>query len=68
MTTNLLEELLAAARAHGDESEAGHEVGDLQELLASCWARLTLDQQRDVYGEHQELVAEWLPPPIETAR
>lgn len=65
MTSSLLEELLAAAKAHGDESEPDHEVGDLQGLLASCWERLTPEQQREVYGEHQELIAEW-PPPAET--
>ena len=61
VTTSLLEELLAAAKAHGDESEPDHEVGDLQGLLTSCWNRLSPDQQREVYGEHEDLVAEWLP-------
>ena len=60
MTTSLLEELLAAAKAHGDESEADHEVSDLQGLLTSCWERLTAGQQREVYREHEELIAEWL--------
>jgi hypothetical protein len=61
VTSSLLEELLAAAKAHGDESEPDHEVGDLLGLIASCWQRLTPDQQREVYGEHQEMIAEWLP-------
>jgi hypothetical protein len=59
VTTKLLEELLTAAKAHGDESDAEHEVGDLQGLLSSCWARLTPAQRRDVYVDHEELVTEW---------
>ncbi len=60
MTTDLLEELLAAARAHGEASDPEHEVGDLQGLLASCWARLSEAQKRDVYEEHVDIVRDWL--------
>jgi hypothetical protein len=54
-----LDELLAAAEAHGRESEADHEVGDLQDLLRSCWKRLPIASQEDVYREHADLLA-WL--------
>lgn len=60
MTTDLLDKLFAAARAHGEQSEPDHEVGDLREVLASCWCCLTPDQRRSVYDKHQELVAEWV--------
>ena len=57
----LLDRLLAAAAAHGRESDADHEVGDLEAILRSCWERLTTEQQRAVYEEHDGIVAEWLP-------
>jgi hypothetical protein len=60
MTSNLLDRLLDAAEAHGRESEPDHEVGDLRDLLLSCWQRLSSAQQRAVYDEHRDLVAEWL--------
>jgi hypothetical protein len=60
MPTDLLNRLLAAAAAHGTESDSDHEVGDLQAILFSCWQRLTIEQQRDVYREHESIVQEWL--------
>lgn len=60
MKADLLAKLLAAAEAHGQQSEPEHEVGDLQVLLRSCWERLTPAQQRAVYQEHAELVSAWL--------
>lgn len=60
MTKDLLDRLLSAARAHGDESEPAHEVGDLQEILRSSWKRLTPEQRQEVYAEHQDIVADWL--------
>ena len=63
MTTELLEKLLAAAKAHGAESESEHEVGDLQGLLGSCWNRLTDAQRREVCDEHAGLLEEWLRVP-----
>ena len=59
MTKKLLEKLFAAAKAHGEESEPDHEVGDLQGVLFSCWERLTAKQRREIYEEHEELVSEW---------
>lgn len=60
MTPDLLDKLLAATEAHGDQSEPEHEVGDLRGIVSSCWKRLTPDQQREVFGEHEDMVAEWL--------
>ena len=60
VTTDLLDQLLAAAEAHGAESEPDHEVGDLQQMLYSCWKRLTPAQQREVFDEHKDIVATWL--------
>lgn len=60
MTTDLLNQLLAAAEAHGAESEPDHEVGDLQQVLYSCWKRLTPEQQLEVFDEHKDMVAAWL--------
>lgn len=56
----MLHQLMAAAAAHGHASEPDHEVGDLQTVLHSCWRRLTTEQQREVFEEHQEMVAQWL--------
>jgi len=63
MTAHLLDQLLDAAEAHGKESEPDHEVGDLRDMLLSCWNRLSHAQRREVYGEHGDLVTEWLREP-----
>jgi hypothetical protein len=60
MKTKLLEKLLEAAAAHGKRSEPDHEVGDLQDILRSCWQLLTSEQQRKAYEKHEEIVTEWL--------
>lgn len=52
----LRDELLGAARRHGEESEPEHEVGDLEEIVFACWARLTPAQRAEV---HAEIMAEW---------
>jgi hypothetical protein len=57
--TEPLDQLLAAAAAHGRISEPDHEVGDLQDFLRSCWRRLPADSQRAVYEEHVDVLA-WL--------
>jgi hypothetical protein len=59
MNKNQLEQLLAAAEAHGRESEPDHEVGDLHDLLRACWERLPGASRQEVYDEHAELLA-WL--------
>lgn len=48
--------LFEAAKAHGEESDPDHEVGDLQGIVFSCWARLTPAQHREVYAEQAELL------------
>jgi hypothetical protein len=55
-----LGELLAAAAEHGLGSEPDHEVGDLQDILSSCWARMTKKAQEAVYAAHKELIDNWL--------
>ena len=55
-----LEMLLAAARRHGLESDPDHEVGDLQDLLRSCWDRLSPEARAEVFDTHKEKVHEWL--------
>ena len=61
MTNDLLTKLLAAAEAHGRESEPDHEAGDLRDILTSCWKRLTPAQRHEVYAEQEDVVTEWLP-------
>ncbi len=56
---DLLEEMIAAAENHGQESDDAHEVGDLIEVLRTCWGKLTQQQQREVYNEHKDLVTDW---------
>lgn len=60
MHSDLLVTLFAAAAEHGRESDADHEVGDLQEILRSCWARLTPEKRREIYAEHLDVVTSWL--------
>jgi len=60
MSDDLLDKLLAAAEAHGSDSEPDHEVGDLQAIIRSCWKRMSSTQRREVYDEHRDLVVEWL--------
>ncbi len=40
----VLESLLNLAKAHGEDSEPDHEVGDLQDLLRAVWPLLTAEQ------------------------
>jgi len=37
--------LVEAARLHGENSEADHEVGDLQDLFFACWSVMTPGQR-----------------------
>jgi hypothetical protein len=55
----LLAALIEAASAHGRAFGPEHEVGDLQEILRTCWNKLSPSQQRSVYNHHQEIVEEW---------
>lgn len=47
----LLEDILQAAKQHGEESEPDHEVGDLQDALRLAWAKLPIEAQREVHKE-----------------
>lgn len=55
-----LEALFLAARTHGQCSEPDHEVGDLQDVLRTCWLKMSTDQRAAVYKEHAHLIEEWL--------
>ena len=52
--------LLEAARAHGEQSEADHEVGDLQDLVRACWARLSPADRLVVYRDQMVAIGDWL--------
>lgn len=50
-----LDRLLDAAREHAEDSgEPDHEVGDLQDILRTCWRLLTPAQRQKVLQEHTE--------------
>ncbi len=42
---DFIEDVLAAAKAHGQISEPDHEVGDLQDVLRACWGIMTPEQR-----------------------
>lgn len=56
-----MERLIDAARAHGEQSDPDHEVGDLQGILRDCWAVMTPEQRKEVYDLHEDNVADWVP-------
>ncbi len=37
--------LIECAATHGENSEPDHEVGDLQDLLVSCWSVMSPEQR-----------------------
>lgn len=45
-----LEDLIDAAKQHGEDSEPDHEVGDLQDLLRAMWELLTPEQRLSYVG------------------
>lgn len=53
-TTTFLDRVIDAAQRHGEESEADHEVGDLQMLAWKLWAVLT-PAQRKVIAMDEDL-------------
>jgi hypothetical protein len=59
MSDSLLNKLLDAAEAHGAQSEPDHEVGDLQDILRTCWRRLNSRSQQEVYKVHKDLIDDW---------
>lgn len=62
VSAELLDKLLQAAQNHGAEEEPDHEAGDLQAIVRSCWAKLTLAQQQEVFEEQADLVTDWGTP------
>jgi hypothetical protein len=58
-----IEQLIDAARAHGEDSEADHEVGDLQEVLRACWSQMTHAARACVASKFSGLVNDWGPEP-----
>ena len=59
---NLVERVIAAAERHGKQSEAGMEVGDLQELARDLWANMTLQQRASFTGrviDWREFITDW---------
>jgi hypothetical protein len=57
--TEELDQLKAAARAHGEESSPDMEIGDLQAILFSCCAVLT-DKQKEEVVDDCAYILEWL--------
>ena len=56
-SVELLAKLLDGAKAHGENAcEPDHEVGDLHEILSSCWAEMSEEQRQRVYELHREIV------------
>jgi hypothetical protein len=61
VTEGGIEALLAAAQAHGEQSEPDHEVGDLQEILRACWAAMTPRARRQILDGFRDFLADWIP-------
>lgn len=56
-TRPALDIALASAKAHGEQSEPDHEVGDLLELIEALYAEMGEDQRKRAlakYGEGRE--------------
>lgn len=58
-----IEQIIDAARAHGEDSDADHEVGDLQEVLRACWSAMTPKARTSVRAKFAGLVNDWGPEP-----
>jgi hypothetical protein len=58
MPSDRCERLIAAAKKHGENSNPDHEVGDLQDILRSCFEVMTPEQRKQVFETHSELVAQ----------
>lgn len=61
MKAPTLEQVLAAAKAHGERTEPDHEVGDLQDLLWACFAKMPDDLAETVLDDWADFVSEWGP-------
>lgn len=60
-----LERVFAAADCHGEASlDKDHAVGDLQNFIRACWARLTPEARREVLAEHEDCLDMWDPEQV----
>ena len=60
-TNGMDEKIVAAATAHGEESEPDMEVGDLQGVFYAAWALLTIEQRRAlIANDNVKEVLSWL--------
>lgn len=55
-----IDQLLQTARNHGHESDdPGHETGDLQDLLRTCFEVMTEEQRQVVIERHRDWYETW---------
>lgn len=60
-----IERVFAAADEHGSAAhDTEHAVGDLQDVLRACWARMTPDARREVLAEREEWLEMWDPEQV----
>jgi len=52
--TDPLDQILDAAKRHGEEGDPDHEVGDLQIALKLAWAALPANARAKVHAEYFE--------------
>lgn len=57
---NVVEDLIKAAEAHGQDSDPDHEVGDLQDILRTCFIVMEDKQAQEVLDEHYEKMEMYL--------
>lgn len=57
-----VEKLIEAARMHGQLSEAGHQVGDLEEIVRFMWSQLPQVCKTRTMDRFKELIDEWYNP------
>lgn len=62
---DLLDQLIASASAHGEQSDPDHEVGDLLDILRAVWPKLTAKAQRDIFEQFKDRVEEWRPHDVQ---
>lgn len=64
-----LDQLLQTARNHGHESDdPGHETGDLQDLLRTCFEVMTEEQRQVVIERHRDWYETWAKRAAEKSR
>jgi len=57
-----VEKLIQAAQMHGELSEAGHQIGDLEAIIRYMWSQLPLVSKRHTMEHFAELIDEWYNP------